>query len=85
MNAIKTQFKYALRVACHSFVGAAMLIAASVRAQNLFVSCSGNSSIYEYTQDDTKTGGVLVVRSTFASGLNQPEGLAFNTAQAICL
>src|ERR1017187_3158477 len=51
---------------------AVLLVAAKVQAQNLFVSSYGSGNIYEYTP-----GGV---RSTFASGLNFPVGLAFNSA-----
>jgi len=76
---MKTKFKFSIHAAYNSFggvvcAGAVLLIASSVQAQNLFVSddVSGNSIIYEYTP-----GGV---QSTFASGLNTPYGLAFNSA-----
>jgi len=49
-----------------------MLMASSASAQNLFVSSSDYDNIYEYTP-----GGV---QSIFASGLNYPAGLAFNSA-----
>ncbi|MGB8368204.1 MAG: PEP-CTERM sorting domain-containing protein [Limisphaerales bacterium] len=48
---------------------AVLLIASSAQAQNLFVSCVGNGSIIEITP-----GGA---QSTFASGLDEPVGLAF--------
>jgi hypothetical protein len=73
---MKTKFKSTLRAARDSFSGAVfagvvLLITSSAQAQNLFVGdASGN--IYEYTP-----GGA---RSTFASGLNGPWGLAFNSA-----
>ena len=73
---MKTTIKSSIPSACYSFgsvvcVGAVLLISSSVQAQNLFVSdISGN--IYNFTP-----GGA---RSTFASGLNEPEGLAFNSA-----
>ena len=52
--------------------GAILAIAVSASAQNLFVSDSGSGNLYEYTP-----GGV---RSTFATGLGMPVGLAFNNA-----
>ncbi|MFZ1072470.1 MAG: PEP-CTERM sorting domain-containing protein [Verrucomicrobiia bacterium] len=55
------------RVAC---AGAIILIAASVQAQNLFVATS-SGDIYEFTPGGT--------RSTFATGLAGPVGLAFNS------
>ena len=51
---------------------AVMLISVSSQAQNLFVADSGSGNIYEYTP-----GGA---QSTFASGLSNPLGLAFNSA-----
>ena len=44
----------------------------TAQAQNLFVTDPGTGCIYEFTP-----GGV---QSTFASGLNQPAGLAFDSA-----
>jgi hypothetical protein len=55
-----------------AFAGAVLLMAFSAPAQNLFVSNYANDDIYEITP-----GGV---QSTFASGMNYPGGLAFNTA-----
>src|SRR5208282_2898869 len=74
---MKTKFKSIIRAACHSFfgvvcVGVVLLIAASTQAQNLFEADSVSGNIYEFTP-----GGA---RSTFASGLNNPYGLAFNSA-----
>jgi hypothetical protein len=43
-----------------------------IKAQNLFVADNGSGNIYEFTPDG--------VQSTFASGLNGPTGLAFNSA-----
>jgi sugar lactone lactonase YvrE len=73
---VKTKFKATIRAACHSFggavcAGAVMLIASSTLAQNLFVTDFGGH-IYELTP-----GGV---QSTFASGLSQAGGLAFDSA-----
>jgi len=48
-----------------------MLIASSALAQNLFVTCR-DGRIYEFTPSGT--------RSTFASGLSTPEGLAFDSS-----
>jgi glucose/arabinose dehydrogenase len=68
---MKTKFKSYFHAASYSFgVGAVILTASSVQGQNLFVDSSGN--IYEFT-----LGGV---KSTFASGLVNPYGLAFNSA-----
>lgn len=55
-----------------AFAGAMLLFASSAFGQNLFVSDDANQSIVEITP-----GGV---KSTFASGLNDPQGLAFNSA-----
>ena len=65
------------RIVCHSFsgavfAGAVLLISSSVQAQNLFEADGGSGNIYEFTP-----GGM---RSTFASGLVYPIGLAFNSA-----
>jgi subtilisin-like proprotein convertase family protein len=40
--------------------------------QNLFVADSGSDNIYKFTPDGTRT--------TFATGLNYPDGIAFNSA-----
>ena len=50
----------------------AALFPALVQAQNLFVSDSLSSNIYEFTPGGTQ--------STFASGLSHPFGLAFDNA-----
>ena len=52
--------------------GAVLLIVSSVQAQNLFVTGWSSGSVYEYTP-----GGS---RSTFASGISNPAGLAFDRA-----
>jgi glucose/arabinose dehydrogenase len=52
--------------------GALLLIASNAQAQNLFVAEAEAGNIYEFTQ-----GGV---QSTFASGLDAPYGLAFDSA-----
>jgi sugar lactone lactonase YvrE len=52
--------------------GAVLLMASGAAAQNLFISNYGAQNIYEYTP-----GGA---QSTFASGMNYPLGLAFNSA-----
>lgn len=54
------------------FVGAFLLLAAGAPAQNLFVSCAGNGNIVEINPQ----GG----QSVFATGLNTPNGLAFDSA-----
>jgi glucose/arabinose dehydrogenase len=69
---MKAEFKSTIRVACHSFGGAILLIASSAQAQNLFVSSPSTGSIIEITPSGTQ--------STFASGLGDPGGLAFNSA-----
>ena len=71
------KFKSSLRVACHSFggticAGAVLFIATNVQAQNLFESDYGSGQINEFSPGGSQ--------STFASGLNQPVGLAFNNA-----
>src|SRR5215469_2452452 len=48
------------------------VLAVNASAQNLFVADKGSGNIYEFTP-----GGA---RSSFASGLNFPFGLAFNSA-----
>jgi sugar lactone lactonase YvrE len=70
-----TKLEFPVRITVHLFcgaacAGAAMLIASSAQAQNLFV--SEGSSIYEITP-----GGV---ESTFATGVAYPEGMAFDSA-----
>jgi DNA-binding beta-propeller fold protein YncE len=72
-SAVKTN----IRSVYHSFAGAVgaaalLLLAVSALAQNLFVSDYSSGSIYEFTPG----GG----RSTSASELNSPAGLAFNSA-----
>ena len=74
---MKTKFKSIIRNACHLFgravcAGAVLLIASGAQAQNLFVTGWDSGSIYEFTP-----GGV---KSTFASGVNNPAGLAFDSA-----
>jgi DNA-binding beta-propeller fold protein YncE len=74
---MKTRFKSSIHAVYHSFggavcAGAVLLIASSGQAQNLFVGDNESEKIYEYTP-----GGV---RSTFASGFNNPQGMAFNSA-----
>jgi len=74
---MKTKFKFSIDAACHPFggvvcAGVVMLIASSAQAQNLFASDYYSGNIYEYTP-----GGA---RTTFASGLGDPFGLAFNSA-----
>jgi sugar lactone lactonase YvrE len=54
-----------------------LLTTCGIKGQNLFVADSGGGNIYEYTNFN----GTLSSNSTlFASGLNQPYGLAFNSA-----
>jgi hypothetical protein len=49
-----------------------LLLAAGASAQNLFVSNYSGQTIYEYTPGGTQ--------STFATGMNYPVGIAFNSA-----
>jgi sugar lactone lactonase YvrE len=53
-------------------IGTALLIAPTARSQNLFVADHQDNTIYEFTP-----GGV---KSTFASGLHNPQELAFDSA-----
>ena len=74
---MKTRCPSIFRAAYHSFdravfAGAVLLITSSAPAQNLFEADRGSGNIYEFTP-----GGV---QTTFASGLNAPDGLAFNRA-----
>ena len=74
---MKRKFKSTINAACHSFsgavfAGAVLLIASSAQAQNLFEADRGSGNIFTFTP-----GGV---QTTFASGLNAPLGLAFNSA-----
>jgi len=74
---MKTRCPSIFRAAYHSFdravfAGAVLLISSSALAQNLFEADRGSGNIYEFTP-----GGVP---TTFASGLNAPLGLAFNSA-----
>ncbi len=55
--------------------GAFVVAAASAPAQNLFESDLGSQHVYELSTNATK--------STFASGLDNPQGLAFNSAGAM--
>src|SRR5205823_553105 len=74
----KTTFKSALDEACYLFgraicLGALSLVCSSAPAQNLFVSSdAAGGNIYELTPNG--------LRSTFASGLDLPTGLAFDSA-----
>ena len=75
---MNTRLKFSLRVACYTLVnvlcvGAILLLAAAgAEAQNLFVSLYSSGQISAFTP----TGA----QSTFASGLSQPLGLAFDQA-----
>ena len=53
-------------------MGSVILICSSAPAQNLFMSDAPGGNIYEFTPNG--------VRTTFASGLDGPEGLAFDSA-----
>src|SRR6266581_3704481 len=73
----ETKFKSTLRVGGHLIstvvcLGAVILICSSAPAQNLFVSDAGLGNIDEFTPAG--------VRTTFASGLPGPFGLAFDSA-----
>src|SRR5437870_834881 len=77
-KATETKFKSTLCVARHLLstavcLGAIILICSSAPAQNLFVSGGdpGNGKIFEFTPDGVET--------TFASGLNSPQNLAFDS------
>jgi hypothetical protein len=71
-----TKFKSAIRAGCYSWGAAvcagSLLLMAQARAQNLFEADQESGDINEFT-----TNGV---QSTFASGLDGPDGLAFNSA-----
>jgi len=76
---MKTKFKSPLGLTYHRFsravcFGAVILICSSAAAQNLFVSARDDSGgkILKFTWDG--------VQSTRASGLHQPQGLAFDSA-----
>ena len=76
---MKTKFKSSLGLTCRLFsravcFGAVILICSSAAAQNLFVSARDDSGgkILKFTWDG--------VQSTRASGLLQPQGLAFDSA-----
>src|SRR5437764_12619767 len=76
---MRTKSKSTLGLTCHLFssalcLGAVVLICSSAAAQNLFVSARDDSGgkILKFTWDG--------VQSTFASGLRQPQGLAFDSA-----
>jgi len=74
---MKAKINSFLRAVCHPIVtvacaGVVLLIASSALAQNLFVAEAGNNNITEITPSG--------VKSTFATGLNYPDGLAFNSA-----
>jgi sugar lactone lactonase YvrE len=59
-------------IAAACVAGAVLLCPSSAPAQNLFETSSGNGNIYEFTTN--------AVKSTFASGLHSPHGLAFDSA-----
>ena len=74
----ETKLKSGLGRACHLTssvlcLGTVVLICATASAQNLFVSGGdpGNGKIFEFTPDGMET--------TFASGLNSPQNLAFDS------
>src|SRR5882762_192193 len=67
---MRAELKLPLWTASFSLGGVILLMALSASAQNLYVADKVSGNIYEFTP-----GGV---RSTFASGLNFPFGLAFD-------
>jgi len=72
--------KIAPRIISHLFCGiictGTILVAVSRgTAQNLFVANFGSGDIYEFANDD---GTLSSTPTVFASGFNQPSGLAFN-------
>src|SRR2546422_1030959 len=76
---METKSKSPLHLAGHLFsrvvcLGAVILICSSARAQNLFMSGwdGVSGAIYKFTPDG--------MRTTFALGLNYPQGLAFDGA-----
>jgi hypothetical protein len=74
---MKAKTNSLLRAAGHSIgaavcAGAVLLIATCAQAQSLFVSDNSSGNIYEFQPDGTRT--------TFASGLTYPIGLAFDSA-----
>ena len=69
--------KMRVQKACGPFIGIAitcvfLILGAIAQAQNLFVADFGGSSVYKFTPDGTP--------STYASGLSNPIGLAFDCA-----
>jgi sugar lactone lactonase YvrE len=62
--------KTKVKILCDLFSGAILLMASCVSAQNLFEADGFSGNIYEFTPSG--------VQSTFASGLQYPESLAFN-------
>jgi hypothetical protein len=74
---MRAKFNSFHRAVRHAFggaicAGAVLLMAASAPAQNLFATDFEGGKIYEITSDGVQT--------TFASGLVNPAGLAFNSA-----
>lgn len=69
---MKTNTLLAGRSVAMAVVAGVMFLAGGGRAQNLFVTDEDSGNIYEYTP-----GGL---RSTFASGLTSPTGLAFDSS-----
>jgi uncharacterized repeat protein (TIGR03803 family) len=74
---MKTKLKSPMRATCHSFggvvcAGAVWLIATCAHAQNLFVADWTSGNVYEFTPNGA--------RSTFATGLSYPDGMAFDSA-----
>jgi len=74
---LKTECKFVIRAAGHLFARIVSAVAitaipSSAQGQNLFVSSYFNGTILEITQSGAQ--------STFASGLSNPEGIAFNNA-----
>ena len=73
---MKTRCPSIFRAAYHLFnraifAGAVLLITSSAPAQNLFEADWRSGNIYEFTPDG--------VQSTFASGLNGPSQMAFQS------
>ncbi len=64
--------RFALSVALTGWSLCGLTLSPAVQAQNLFETDTGSNSIIQITP--------LGVKTTFATGLNRPSGLAFDTA-----
>ena len=68
---MKNKLKFNIAGSCHAAGLAVLLIAPGARAQNLFALGGASGNITELTPGGTQ--------STFASGLQDPNSMAFNS------